>query len=192
METIGIVSNLEGQPYKNIKKLWASLERKYDCVAVEQYAHPHVSFQAARTSDIRQLKRDMQKLTSRIKPFEIEVCGLLHFDKQVICLQIKKTGELLQVHKWINRFLEARCRDLFGYYRPENWIPHLTLAQRVPAERVFQKAWAELEDSRIEFRQRLHNLCMVRWCSDGKIRISKRYELQAAGAGRWARRQAAR
>ena len=177
VETIGIVSNLEGQPYKNIKKLWASLERKYDCVAFEQYAHPHVSFQAARTSDIRRLKREMQKLTLRIKPFEIEVDGLLHFDKKVICLQIKKTRRLLEIHKMINRFLEARCRDLFYYYIPANWIPHITVVQEVPATGSFENAWGELRDSKIKFRQRLGNMCMVKWYPNGKIKIARRYEL---------------
>jgi 2'-5' RNA ligase len=177
VETIGIVSNLEGQPYKKIKKLWASLERKYDCVAFEQYAHPHVSFQAARTSDIRQLKTDFQKLVSQIKPFKIEVGGLRHFDKKVIYLQIRKTQELVEIHRLVDHFLQTRCQDLFEYYTPENWIPHLTLAQKVPTVRNFEKAWHELTDSRLRFRQRLHNICMVKWYPDGKIKIAKRCEL---------------
>ena len=177
MDTIGIVSNLEGKPYKDIKKLWAWLEREYSCVAYEAYSHPHVSFQAAKTSDIRQLKRDVQKLASQIKPFEIEVGGLLHFDKKVICLQIRKTRELVKLHKLVNQFLEARCRDLFDYYLPHNWIPHITLAQEVPAARSFEKAWRELRDSNIRFRQRLNNICMVKWYPNGKIKIHSRYRL---------------
>jgi 2'-5' RNA ligase len=177
METIGIVSNLEGKPYKNIKKLWASLERRYDCTAFEQYAHPHVSFQAARTSDVRRLKTDLQKLVSQIEPFVVEVKGIGHFDKKVIYLRIRKTQELVKIHRLVEQFLQIRCQDLFEYYTPENWIPHLTLAQEIPIIRNFEKAWRELTDSRLRFRQRLHNICMVKWHSDGKIKIAKRYIL---------------
>ena len=177
MDTIGVVSNLEGMPYKDIKKLWARLEREYDCVAYEAYSHPHVSFQAAKTADIRGLKREMQKLASEINPFEIEVGGLLHFDKKVICLKIKKTRELSEVHKLINQFLEARCRDLFHYYISTNWIPHITVVQDIPAAGSFERAWRELRDSKIKFRQRLSNICMVKWYPNGKIKIARRYEL---------------
>jgi 2'-5' RNA ligase len=177
VETIGIVSNLEGQLYKNVKKLWVSLERKYDCTAFQQYPHPHVSFQAARTLDIRQLKTDFQKLVSQIKPFEIEVGGLRHFDKKVIYLQIGKTQELVKIHRLVDHFLKTRCQDLFEYYTPKNWIPHLTLAQKIPNVRNFEKAWRELTDSRLRFRQKLHNICMVKWYPDGKIKIAKRYIL---------------
>jgi len=177
MDTIGVVSNLEGKAYKDIKKLWARPEREYNCVAYEAYSHPHVSFQAARTSDIKGLKKEMQKLTSRIRPFEIEVGGLLHFDKKVICLQVKKTRELAEVHKLINRFLEARCRDLFHYYIPANWIPHITVVQEIRAAKSFEMAWRELKDSKIKFRRRLGNICMVKWYPDGKIKIARSYKL---------------
>jgi 2'-5' RNA ligase len=177
MDTIGIVSNIEGQPYKDIKRIWAWLEREHNCVAYQAYSHPHLSFQAATTSDIRQLKRDMSMLTSRIKPFEIEVGGLLHFDKKVICLKIRKTRELVKIHTLVNQFLEARCRDLFDYYVPDNWIPHVTLAQEVPTAGSFDKAWRELRESKIRFRQRLNNICMVKWYPNGKIKIHSRYSL---------------
>jgi len=176
-EMIGIVSNLEDQLYKDIKKLWALLERKCDCAAFEQYGHPHVSFQAARTSDIRQLKKDFQKLVSQIKPFEIEAGGLMHFDRKVICLEVRKTQRLLEIHQRINQFLQDQCRGLFEYYVPENWIPHITLAQEAPTMESFEKAWRELKDSTLRFRQRLHNICMVKWYPDKKIRIIRRYHL---------------
>jgi 2'-5' RNA ligase len=176
-ETIGIVSNLEDRPYKDVKRLWALLKRKYDCVAYEQYGHPHVSFQAANSSDIRQLKKSLQTLAAQIEPFEIEAGGIMHFNRKVICLEVRKTERLIQIHQRINQFLQSRCRGLFEYYLPAKWIPHITLAQEAPTIESFEKAWRELKNSKLRFRQRLHNMCMVKWCPDGRIRIAKRYKL---------------
>jgi 2'-5' RNA ligase len=177
MDQIWIVSVLEDKPYRDAKNLWKLFETKYNSVGVQLLSHPHVTFQGGKTSDSGQLNKDLQEMISKIKPFEIHVNGPRHFDKKVIYLEIEKTHELVQVNKLINRFLKAHCHDLLEDYRPGNWIPHITLAMDDLSKRNFQKAWAELKDTRIEFRQKLHNVCIVQQYPGGKIRIRKRYEL---------------
>jgi 2'-5' RNA ligase len=177
MDTIGIVSNLEGQPYREVKKLWALFEREYNSRAIQSYSHPHFTYQIAKTSDVKRLKVDFQKVISRIAPFKIEVIGLRHFRKDVIYLAVKKTRELARIHKLIHRFLEAECRDMLELYAPEHWIPHVTLAMEDLTEDNFNRAWKELSPSRIRFKQRVGNLCMVKFYPGGKIRIAERYNL---------------
>jgi 2'-5' RNA ligase len=176
-EMIGIVSNLEGEPYRDVKKLWTLFERKYNSRAIQAYLHPHFTFQIAKTQDIRQLKSDFVKPLSGIKPFEIEVEGFRHFRKDVIYLAVKKTRELTRIHKLISRSMESRCSDLLELYTPENWIPHVTLAMEDLTENNFERAWKEFKGSNIRFKQRIHNICMVKFYPDGKIRIAKRYRL---------------
>jgi 2'-5' RNA ligase len=176
-EMIGFVSNLEGVPYREVKRLWSLFERKYNSQAIQAYPHPHFTFQIAKTPDIRQLKSDFVKTVSGIKPFELEVDGFRHFRRDVIYLAVKKTRELARIHKLINRFLETRCHDLLELYAPENWIPHITLAQEDLTEDNFERAWREFKGSNIRFKRRIHNICMVKFLPDGKIRIAKRYNL---------------
>lgn len=177
MEKIGIVSNLEDLPYRDVKKLWALFERKYNSKAIQAYSHPHFTYQIAKTSDVKRLKVDFEKVTSGITPFEIEVIGLRHFRKDVIYLGLKRMRELAGIHRLIHRFLETNCQGLLDLYAPEHWIPHITLAMEDLTEENFGKAWGELQRSRIRFKQTLHNVCMVKWTPDGKIRIAKRYKL---------------
>jgi len=177
MDTIGIVSNIEGQPYKDIKRLWTLFERKYDSKAVQAYSHPHICYQAAKTSNAGELKKDLRHLILQIRPFEIEVNGLRHFRKDVIFLGVKKTRKLAAIHKLVHRFLEAHCQDLFELYFPEHWIPHITLAMEDLSEDNFRRAWREFKGSNIRYKQRVHNVCMVKWHPNGKIKIARRYEL---------------
>ena len=177
MDKIWIVAILEGKPYRDVKNLWKLFETKYNSVAVQIFSHPHVTFQGGKTNNTRQLKKDFQEIASEVKPFEIRVNGPRHFGKRVIYLDVEKTRELIETNDLIDRFLRARCHGLFEDYAPGNWIPHVTLAMDDLSKRNFQKAWVELKDTRIEFRQKLHNVCIVRRYPDGKIRIGKRYEL---------------
>lgn len=176
-QLIGIVSNLEDQPYREVKKLWALFERKYSSRAIQAYSHPHFTYQIARTSDIKGLKFEFRKLAGQIGPFEIEVHGARHFRKDVIYLAVRKTRELAGIHGQVHRVLETRCQDLLELYTPKNWIPHITLAMEDLTEDRFEEAWKEFEGSKIAFKQRVHNLCMVKFYPDGKIRIAKRCQL---------------
>jgi 2'-5' RNA ligase len=176
-DTIGIVSNLEGEPYREVKKLWALFERKYEAKAIQAYSHPHFTYQIAKTSDIKRVKMEFRKLAAQIGPFEIEVDGARHFRKDVIYLTVRKTQALARIHKVVHRFLETRCRDMLELYAPKHWIPHVTLTMEDLTEDNFEKAWREFKGSNIRFKQRIHNICIVKFHPDGKIRITRRYEL---------------
>ena len=186
------MSILEGKPYREVKNLWKLFETKYSSVGVQLFSHPHVTFQGGKTDNTRLLKIDFQWINSKIEPFEIEVNGPRHFDKKAIYLEVEKTPGLVQIDKLINRFLKVHCHGLLEDYTPGNWIPHITLAMDDLTAGNFQKAWTELRHSELRFRQKLHNVCIVQRYPDGKIRIGKRYELQATGMKRSAKRRATR
>lgn len=179
-EKIGIVSNLEDEPYRLVKRFWNLFERKFNSVAIQDYSHPHVSFQVARTHNIKELKKDFERIAAKIRPFEIEINGVRHFDEKAIYLKVEKTARLLKIHRLINGFLEDHCYGMIEYYTPGIWIPHVTLAMDDLTKANFRKAWAELKDARIKYRQRLHNVCLVKWYPGGKIKIAKRYELPSS------------
>jgi hypothetical protein len=48
------------------------------------------------------------------------------------------------------------------------------------SEDNFKRAWREFKGANIRYRQRVHNVCMVKWYPNGKIRIARRYELSPA------------
>ena len=177
MDQIWIVSILEDKLYQDVKSLWRLFAREYNSVGVQIFSHPHVTFQGGKTDNARQLKKDFQEIASKIKPFEIEVTGPRHFDKKVIYLEVEKTYKLIEINQRINQFLKRRCQDLFEYYKPRNWLPHVTLAMDDLTKRNFETAWTELKDSKIRFEQKLHNLCIVKQYPSGKIKIAGRYEL---------------
>lgn len=177
MGTIGIPSILENKRYEDVTNLWELFEKGYGSVGVQTFSDPQIAFQGGKTDNLGQLTRDFQEIVSKTKPFGIEVSGVGHSNRVAIYLKVKKTSGLIRINERINKSVKDRCEDLLPYYVPEHWIPHITLAMDDLTEENFEKAWAELKNSKIEFKQELHNSCVVKWYPDGRIRIAEKYEL---------------
>jgi len=178
MDVIGVLSVLEDEPYRDVKRIWRLIERKYCFVGVQNFNHPNMTFQGGETNNLRQLRRDFQGIVSKIEPFEVEASGLGHFNKKVIFLKVEKSEFLVEMNKAINQFLLNYCERLHPSYTPRRWIPHITLAMDDLTAENFEEAWKELEQLKLAFKQKLHNICIVKRYSPDKIKLVERYELQ--------------
>ena len=150
MDTIGILSVLENKLYKDVKKIWNLFERKYGSVGVQTFNHPNITFQGGKTVKLKQLRKDFQETVLKIKPFEINVNGLSHYNKKSIALKVEKTKTLIEINELINQFLKNYCDYLFDYYVPQRWKPHITLAMNDLGEDKFEMAWNELTNLKLE------------------------------------------
>lgn len=159
--TFGILSLLEGEPYRQVREIWKYLEEKYGLVAVQAFPHPHLSFQGGVTCCVEEIAENCQWLLDRLDPIDIEVTGLGHFGDRVIYLEVKPTPNLRQVNRLVNEYLAMRCQSLFPLYTPQQWVPHITLAVDDLTEDIFERVWSDLSRSPLVFQQTLHSLCLV-------------------------------
>ena len=174
MDTIGILSILEDQPYEEVKRLWKLFEKSYNSIGVQTFNHPNLTFQGGEVTDTKALTRDFKGLAAEIEPFEIEVDGFGSFRKRVIYLRVKKSREITRINGIVNQHLESRGETVFEEYTPERWIPHITVAMGDLAESEFDKAWSSLSGVKFGFVQKLHNICLVKRYSSGKIKILRK------------------
>jgi len=177
MDTIGIVSLLEGEPYKKVKSLWKLFEKRYESKSVQMIQDPHLTFQAGWLEDSKVLVEAFSEFSKQIKPFNVEVKGFGHFDSIVIYLKVIKTNRLFDLNKSINSFLSNYCVELFPLYKPEIWVPHITLAMDDLTEDNFKKAWNDLKDQDFSFRQTIHNFAMIELDQDEKINLVKKFPI---------------
>jgi 2'-5' RNA ligase len=177
---VGVVSILEGDAYKEVKRMWRFFEKEYDSRAIQNFPHPHLSFQGGICQDIKVVDGDLKKLCARVKPFFIRVDGINTFEKpeQVIFWEVVKTSTLQRVHRKIDALLQKYCSRTFRFYSPQNWHPHVTLAQRDLTSTNFQKAKKDLGNCHPQYKLRMHNVCLVKWYGKDRIRIYKKYALK--------------
>jgi 2'-5' RNA ligase len=177
---LGVVSILEGEAYVETKRMWRFFERKYDSKAIQNFPHPHISFQGGVSEDLRTIDSKLQNLSHEISPFTVTIGGVDTFEKpeRVIFLSVKRTRILQSIHKKTDDLMQEHCSWTFRYYTPQNWIPHVTLAQRDITPTNFWYAKKYLENQRFKYELTIHNICLVRWYDQGrKIRIHKKYVL---------------
>ena len=177
MDTKGILSTIEGQPYKDVKRLWKLFEKQYNSIGVQTFNHPNVTFQGGEVTDIKVLVREFRDFAVEIEPFKIEVDGLGRFDRSVIYLRVKKSREIARINEVANQLLKTRCVKVFEEYSPERWIPHITVAMGDLLESEFDKAWSSLSGVKFGFEQQLHNICLVNRHPSGKIKILRKFPL---------------
>jgi 2'-5' RNA ligase len=178
---IGVVSILERDAYKEIKRIWRFFEREYNSRAIQNFPHPHLSFQGGICEDIKEIDANLKKLSSEMKPFLIRVEGINTFKKpdRAIFWEVVQTKTLRGIHKKIDSLLLKYCSQTFELYSPQNWHPHVTLAQGDLTPNKFQKAKEDLENYHPRYKLKGHNICLVRWYDkDKKIGIYKKYVLE--------------
>ncbi|MFH1336156.1 MAG: 2'-5' RNA ligase family protein [Candidatus Zixiibacteriota bacterium] len=177
---LGVVSILEGEAYEETKIMWRLFEKKYDSKAIQNFPHPHLSFQGGISEDLKTVASKLEDLSSKINPFPITIGGIDTFEKpeRVIFLSVTKTKILQSIHKKIDDLLQEYCSQAFRFCNPQDWTPHITLAQGDILPNHFRKAKKDLENYRPQHKLILHNICLVRWYDNGrKIRIHKKYVL---------------
>ncbi len=177
MDTIGILSIIEDQHYKEVKRLWKLFEKQYNSIGVQTFNHPNITFQGGEVTDIKLLTSEFRDLATEIKPFKIEVDGFGSFDKRVIYLRVKKSRDIARINEVIDQRLKSYHVTVFEEYSPERWIPHITVAMDDLVENEFDKAWSSLSGVKFGFEQKLHNLCLVKRYPSGKIKILKKFLL---------------
>jgi 2'-5' RNA ligase len=176
---VGVVSVLEGELYKESKRMWRFFEREYNSKAIQNFAHPHLSFQGGICEDIKMIDANLKKLSLQIRPFPVRIEGINTFKKpdRAIFMEVVRTKTLQRIHKKIDALLGKYCSRTFKLYSPQNWHPHVTLAHGDLTPNNFQKAKKDLENYHPRYKLRVHNICLVRWYDEDKIRIHKKYVL---------------
>jgi 2'-5' RNA ligase len=178
---LGVVSILEGDAYKEIKRMWRFFEKEYASKAVQNFPHPHLGFQGGICEDIKEIDTNLKKLSLQIKPFFIRIEGINTFEKpdRVIFWEVIQTKNLQRIHKKIDALLRKYCSQTFKLYSPQNWHPHVTLAHEDLTKSKFKRAKKDLENYHPRYKLKAHNICLVRWYDkDKKIRIYKKYALE--------------
>lgn len=161
--------------------MWRFFEKEYNSRAIQNFPHPHLSFQGGICQDIKVIDANLKKLSLRIKPFLIRTEGINTFKKpeRVIFLEIIPTKILQRIHKKIDALFQKHCFQTFQLYSPQDLHPHITLAQGDLTPTNFQKAKKDLKNNHPQYKLKVHNICLVKWYDkDKRIRIYKKYVLK--------------
>lgn len=101
---------------------------------------PHITLAGFKESDVEKLLTFLKEYAKGTSVFDVKFLslGIFPSDMSVIFLAPLVEGELIRLHKDFNSKLEKVATDFEPYYLPGEWVPHCTLAARMPKEELLK------------------------------------------------------
>lgn len=162
MPTVGVLSTLHGDVLSQVLGLWRWFATKYGAKGVATYDSPNVSFQGGVCCHLDGLKCLLAEVSHELVPFDLILDGFGCFETtRTIYLRAVPTAELLAVQRSVHSVLASACSRIFEDYRPERWIPHVTVAMSDLNDAGFRDAMQRLGTRRPRYHQTLSNMRLV-------------------------------
>lgn len=128
----GVVSLLDDHHYARVEAIWEELEQKFGVRGMYATPYPHFSFQVAEVYDHATCEEFLRGLAARTRPFRIRTVGLGVFTvaSPILYIPIVRSPALSALHREIwDNVRQVTPGAVAHYYHPEEWAPHVTLAQ---------------------------------------------------------------
>ncbi len=177
----GVASLLDASSSARVRALWALAKREFGLRGVQAMPYPHFSYHLAAGYDRPALDISLTALARSLAPFSVLTRGLALFDNAgpVLYVAVDRDPVLAEVHRKVWEVSERHARGLESptasseYYRPENWVPHITLAHGEErnahplAPETVRALRAAFESQPLEWTVRIDSLSVV--VDDGEV-----------------------
>jgi 2'-5' RNA ligase len=128
----GVVSLLDDQHYARVEAIWEELGQKFDVRGMYVTTYPHFSFQVAEAYEEGACETFLRELAARMCPFRARTAGLGIFTvaSPILYIPVVRSPALSDLHREIWCGVRQLVPGAVAhYYQPEEWAPHITLAQ---------------------------------------------------------------
>lgn len=151
-----VVGRLCGDLQRPINQALRSLATETEQIGREGLEVPHLSFQLVCGVLSGAVLQSLEELTRSWSPVRIELSGLGFFyrPRQVLYITVVRSPELDALQEEITRRLAVAGYESHPHYRPETWVPHISLAM----DRTIQdwERFVELEENEV-----FHRSCSI-------------------------------
>ena len=126
----GVVSVLDDDHYRRVEALWAELAEALGLRRTMVTPVPHFSYHVAEQYDLEPLEAVLRTFAASTPPFRVRANGLGVFTglRPVLYLPVVRTSDLSALHHALWHETSRYAAGIVDYYRPERWLPHITLA----------------------------------------------------------------
>jgi 2'-5' RNA ligase len=162
----------------NVRSLSEELEKTLGTRLYSMMPDPHLSYQGATKYNFAKLEGQLRRFAQRTHRFRVRAGGLGIFTgfTPTLYTPIVRTIELSRFQLSLWKSISSTGSGLNPYYKPEAWVPHITLARSI-SERTLTKAIRSLSRKEIELDVKIDNLTVIEF--DGKVHsVRSKFQLR--------------
>jgi 2'-5' RNA ligase len=172
----GIVAFLDSEYEKYVVKLWRKLQTECDVKFVAQHIpYPHFSLVVADGLEVDDVDMLLRKMATDQPPVPVDTAGIGIFTRPatVIYIPILVNRKLTQLHERVWKIVEPFSSEPVPYYRPDSWLPHITLAQGDIEEESLMDALRVLRDDSFHWAIPIHEIGIIEYNSGASTVLSR-------------------
>jgi 2'-5' RNA ligase len=145
-----------------IREMWNRLAGIGLSSMVDCGARPHVSLAVCEQLDLHGASAILDAFSAGVPAFDISLAsfGMFPGAEYVVFLAPKVTAQMLEWQARFHEVIPTAAGSMWAHYTPPQWMPHCTLATRVPLERV-GTAMESLRDFELPIPCRVTSLGIV-------------------------------
>ena len=148
----GVVSLLDERHSTVVEEMWDELERELGLIGVRRTPWAHFSYQVG-DYETGTITKVLERVARDTPPLRVTTRGLAAFTgaRPILYVPVVRTAELSLRQQQLWDLIGGACTRVVDYYKPSNWVPHVTLAER------------DLDDERLSLAMRLFSGRRLQW-----------------------------
>lgn len=126
----GIISILDDQHCKWVEELWAELDREFGLRGIYITPFPHFTYHVAEHYEVEQVGPILERFAAEQPGLNVTTAGLGIFTgpSPVVYIPVVRNPKLSRFHRTLWERLGDAGTGVINHYRPDDWMPHITLA----------------------------------------------------------------
>ncbi|MBC8078579.1 MAG: 2'-5' RNA ligase family protein [Chloroflexales bacterium] len=171
----GVVSLLDDQHYQLVEEIWTELDAQFGVRGTRTTPYPHFSYHVAERYDIELLENVVREFAQRNAPFSVKTSGLGMFAgiQPVLYVPIVRSPEFSDFHRALWAEVSAYGVGIVDHYAPEQWLPHITLAQHDIDPRMLPALVRQLNARDFSWEIRVDNLAIIHNTDDPQAPVTR-------------------
>ncbi|MDY6765382.1 MAG: 2'-5' RNA ligase family protein [Halobacteria archaeon] len=168
-----VVSFLDDEHNRRVEEIWSELEDEFGMRGIYKTPHPHISYQVAEEYNTQELEKRLEGLARSHDKFKVRAKGVDVFtvSDPVVYVPVVLNPQLDAFHDNVWRETKKVGSGFVDYYRPEEWVPHVTLAQHDVHNYDLPDIVEFLERKKIDWELGIDNIGYIQDLGNGKQEV---------------------
>lgn len=170
-----IVATVPEPHAQHVADLWEGLNRRFAVRSELTEEFPHFSLHIAERYELDTVRERLQAFTSEQPPLRVRTAGLGMFTRgqHILYLPLVRNPRLNDFHRGLWKAVSGLGDDVAAYYRPERWIPHITLALDKVDQYNLGGAIHWLSDQKLDWVFDVTELAVLQSTEDGQSEVGR-------------------